>query len=95
LPRSVYALFLTGLRTISIERLAKLSHMNSEQLLLAVAVILLVARGLGWAVQRIGQPRVVGEMIAGTTLGTMCRFANPAHCVVAIDKEWDCRIATI
>jgi Kef-type K+ transport system membrane component KefB len=43
--------------------------MNSEQLLLAVAVILLVARGLGWAVQRIGQPRVVGEMIAGIVLG--------------------------
>ena len=43
--------------------------MNSEQLLLSVAVILLVARGLGWAVQRIGQPRVVGEMIAGIVLG--------------------------
>ena len=43
--------------------------MNPEQLLLAVAVILLVARGLGWAVQRIGQPRVVGEMIAGIVLG--------------------------
>jgi Kef-type K+ transport system membrane component KefB len=43
--------------------------MNSEQLLLSVAVILLVARGLGWVLQRIGQPRVVGEMIAGIVLG--------------------------
>jgi Kef-type K+ transport system membrane component KefB len=43
--------------------------MNSEQLLLSVAVILLVARGLGWVLQCIGQPRVVGEMIAGIVLG--------------------------
>ena len=43
--------------------------MNTEQLLLSVAVILLAARGLGWAFHLIGQPRVVGEMIAGIVLG--------------------------
>jgi Kef-type K+ transport system membrane component KefB len=34
-----------------------------------VGAILLAARGLGWAFQRIGQPHVVGEMIAGIVLG--------------------------
>jgi Kef-type K+ transport system membrane component KefB len=43
--------------------------LNTAQLLLSVAVILLAARGLGWAFQRIGQPRVVGEMAAGIALG--------------------------
>lgn len=43
--------------------------MHTEQLLLSVATILLAARALGWAFQRIGQPRVVGEMTAGVVLG--------------------------
>ena len=43
--------------------------MNTEQLILSVGTILLAARALGWAFQRIGQPRVVGEMIAGIVLG--------------------------
>jgi Kef-type K+ transport system membrane component KefB len=34
-----------------------------------VGAILLAARALGWAFQRIGQPHVVGEMIAGIVLG--------------------------
>jgi Kef-type K+ transport system membrane component KefB len=38
-------------------------------LILSVGAILLAARGLGWAFQRIGQPHVVGEMIAGIVLG--------------------------
>jgi Kef-type K+ transport system membrane component KefB len=42
---------------------------NTEQLLLSVATILLAARTLGWVFQRIGQPRVVGEMTAGIVLG--------------------------
>ena len=43
--------------------------MNTGQLILSVAVILLAARSLGWLFQRIGQPRVVGEMTAGIILG--------------------------
>jgi len=42
---------------------------NIEQLILSVGVILLAARLFGWIFQRIGQPRVVGEMIAGIMLG--------------------------
>jgi len=36
---------------------------------LAFGVILLIARVLGWVFQRIGQPRVIGEMTAGILLG--------------------------
>ena len=43
--------------------------MNTEQLILSVGTILLAARALGWIFQRIGQPRVVGEMTAGIILG--------------------------
>jgi Kef-type K+ transport system membrane component KefB len=42
---------------------------NTEQLILSVGTILLAARALGWIFQRIGQPRVVGEMTAGIVLG--------------------------
>ena len=34
-----------------------------------MGAILLAARALGWAFQLIGQPHVVGEMIAGIVLG--------------------------
>ncbi len=43
--------------------------MNTEQLILSIGVILLAARTLGWIFQRIGQPRVIGEMTAGIALG--------------------------
>ena len=43
--------------------------MSTEQLILSVAIILLAARSVGWIFQRIGQPRVVGEMTAGIILG--------------------------
>jgi Kef-type K+ transport system membrane component KefB len=42
---------------------------NIDQLILAFGTILLVARVLGWVFQRIGQPRVIGEMTAGILLG--------------------------
>jgi Kef-type K+ transport system membrane component KefB len=45
------------------------ARVNIEQLILSVGVILLAARLFGWIFQRIGQPRVVGEMIAGIMLG--------------------------
>lgn len=40
-----------------------------DQLILALSVILLTARVLGWIFQCIGQPRVIGEMTAGILLG--------------------------
>jgi Kef-type K+ transport system membrane component KefB len=42
---------------------------NTEQLILSIGVILLAARMMGWVFERIGQPRVVGEMTAGIALG--------------------------
>ena len=36
---------------------------------LQMAVILLTCRVVGWLGQKIGQPQVVGEMIAGVLLG--------------------------
>ena len=39
------------------------------RLLLALAVLLLCARGAGWVAQRCGQPRVMGEIIAYPTQG--------------------------
>jgi Kef-type K+ transport system membrane component KefB len=36
---------------------------------LQVAVILIVCRGLGWVGARVGQPQVVGEMVAGFLMG--------------------------
>lgn len=43
--------------------------MNTEQLIVSIGSILLVARLFGSIFQRIGQPRVVGEMAAGIVLG--------------------------
>jgi Kef-type K+ transport system membrane component KefB len=37
--------------------------------LLDVAIILVAARALGWVAQKAGQPRVVGEIVAGVLLG--------------------------
>jgi Kef-type K+ transport system membrane component KefB len=53
---------------------------NIDQLILAFGTILLVARVLGWVFQRIGQPRVIGEMTAGILLGSSVfgRFFPPA-----------------
>jgi Kef-type K+ transport system membrane component KefB len=42
---------------------------HTEQLILSAGTILLAARALGWIFQRIGQPRVAGEMTAGIVLG--------------------------
>ncbi|HZE26823.1 MAG TPA: cation:proton antiporter [Terriglobales bacterium] len=43
--------------------------MDTLPLILSAGTILLAARVLGWIFQRIGQPRVVGEMTAGIVLG--------------------------
>jgi Kef-type K+ transport system membrane component KefB len=38
-------------------------------LLIQIAIILLAARGVGWLLRRLGQPEVIGEMVAGILLG--------------------------
>ncbi|HEX4426558.1 MAG TPA: cation:proton antiporter [Terriglobales bacterium] len=43
--------------------------MNIGQLIPSIGTILFAARVFGWAFQRIGQPRIVGEMTAGIVLG--------------------------
>jgi Kef-type K+ transport system membrane component KefB len=43
---------------------------------LQMFVILGTARGVGWLAQRVGQPRVVGEMIAGVVLGSVFTFVG-------------------
>ena len=43
--------------------------MKTEQLILSIGAVLIATRVLGWIFQKIGQPRVVGEMIAGILLG--------------------------
>jgi Kef-type K+ transport system membrane component KefB len=50
-------------------RAAPQADMTLAQVLLALVVILVVARALGAAFRLIGQPRVIGEMIAGILLG--------------------------
>ena len=43
--------------------------MKTEQLILSIGAVLIATRVLGWIFQKIGQPRVVGEMTAGIMLG--------------------------
>jgi Kef-type K+ transport system membrane component KefB len=43
--------------------------MSIDQLILSLAAILMVCRLFGWLCRFIGQPKVVGEMIAGIVLG--------------------------
>lgn len=54
------------------EFLTSISHSLQEPLailLLQIITIILVARFFGWIFRRIGQPSVIGEMIAGIVLG--------------------------
>ncbi|MDE3052863.1 MAG: cation:proton antiporter [Gemmatimonadota bacterium] len=49
------------------------------RLILQIALILLVSRVVGWLFRRIGQPQVVGEMVAGIMLGpSLLGAAAPA-----------------
>src|SRR6266699_2387629 len=43
--------------------------MNMDSLIASIGAIVLAARLVGWIFQRIGQPKVVGEMVAGIVLG--------------------------
>jgi Kef-type K+ transport system membrane component KefB len=44
-------------------------HINVSLFFAQLLLILLVARAVGWLATKVGQPRVVGEMIAGILLG--------------------------
>lgn len=58
--------------------------MNFDQLIVALGAILLMARVVGWIFQRMGQPRVIGEMTAGILLGPSVFgrfFPNAFHSV--------------
>ena len=54
--------------------------MTTEQLIVAVGIILIVARVFGWLFRFIGQPPVIGEITAGIILGPSFfgRFFPPA-----------------
>ncbi len=41
----------------------------NARLLLAVATVIVASRALGWLASKVGQPRVLGEMVAGVALG--------------------------
>lgn len=45
------------------------ARQHDQWLLLALAVVLVVARVTGWSVTKVGQPRVHGGILAGTLLG--------------------------
>jgi len=56
-----------------------LGHHELLLILLQLAVLLLVARGLGELMRRIGLPPVVGELLAGVLLGpSLLGWAAPA-----------------
>ncbi len=60
-----------GAPTAAVEEGGLLSHLKEplSLLLLQVIIILAAARGLGAVFAKIGQPRVIGEMVAGILLG--------------------------
>ena len=41
----------------------------NARLLLVIAIVVVAAKAVGWLAQRVGQPRVMGEIIAGILLG--------------------------
>src|SRR5262245_41917326 len=47
-----------------------MQHLEVPQLLGLLALMLGAAKLLGWLTQRIGQPAVLGELLAGVVLGT-------------------------
>src|SRR6266852_5603208 len=53
-------------------------------LLIDLTIIIVAARALGWLVTKIGQPRVIGEVLAGILLGpsVLGRIADP-HSIIA------------
>jgi Kef-type K+ transport system membrane component KefB len=52
-----------------VETFTAAPHDDVLALVVQVAVLLIAARSLGWVSQRLGQPTVVGEILAGVILG--------------------------
>lgn len=44
-------------------------HLDVPQFIGLLAILLVTAKGLGWLAKRIGQPAVLGELVAGVVLG--------------------------
>ena len=72
--RSLQSLLLTGislLLTITVARAAdeQVVHPSEFLLLVQIALLIAVGRGLGEVMQRVGQPSVMGELLCGLLLG--------------------------
>lgn len=52
--------------------------------LLAVAVILVVSAALGWVSNRLGQPAVIGQILAGIALGPSVLGRLPGHAMTTL-----------
>jgi Kef-type K+ transport system membrane component KefB len=67
---------------------------NTEQMIVSIGSILLVARLFGSVFQYIRQPRVMGEMAAGIVLGpsVLGVFVPSASTQIARSKKYKSRI---
>lgn len=61
---------------------------STALLLLQIVVILIFVRAFGWVCQKIGQPTVIGEIIAGVVLGPSLLGAYFPEISAAIFPEW-------
>lgn len=61
---------------------------STALLLLQIVVILIFVRFFGWICQKIGQPTVIGEIIAGVVLGPSLLGAYFPEVSAAIFPEW-------
>lgn len=60
-------------------------HGNVPQFLGLLAIILAAAKVLGTAAQRVGQPAVLGELLAGVLLGSsVCGIVDPQHAILRL-----------
>jgi Kef-type K+ transport system membrane component KefB len=68
-PVVVVVVLLAGVGDGGTVASAKVSGQPLAQLLLAVAVVVAACKGVGWLAVRVGQPAVIGEIVAGVVLG--------------------------
>jgi Kef-type K+ transport system membrane component KefB len=61
--------FLLGAQEQAVEGAEAASHIRAEHFFLVLITILVVGKGLGEVAERIGQPAVLGELVAGVILG--------------------------
>lgn len=67
------------MRTLGLDAFVYLRHDPATRTLLAVALIVVVARGAGILAGRLGQPPVIGEIVAGLGLGPSLLGGWSAH----------------